>query len=76
MEGVQKSHHFIRITNEIKMALLMWVTFLLNINETISFFSYQWHDNEFLEFLTDSSGAYGCWVVFGKQWSCLSWCTH
>jgi hypothetical protein len=43
--------------------------------ETTSYSSLQWQDNEFLKLFTDSSGAYVCEVVFGKQWSCLSWPT-
>ena len=76
MEGVKKSFHFIRITSEIRMDLQMWVQFLLNFNGTTPFPLQHWHDSEFLEFFTDSSGAYGCGVVFGNHWSCLSWPTY
>lgn len=43
--GRCQSYHFIRITNQIKMYLQMWVQFLLNCNGTNVFSSHQWQEN-------------------------------
>ncbi|XP_062597918.1 uncharacterized protein LOC134259342 [Saccostrea cucullata] len=73
MAGVKKSFHFIRITAEIKLDLLMWVQFLTDFNGRTQFPSLVWQEDDSLHFYSDSSSSHGCGVVFGKHWCSLHW---
>lgn len=61
------------VSNEIKLDLKMWVVFLENFNGFTKFSTVDWSMDDTFEFYTDSSGAYGCGVVFGDEWSWLAW---
>jgi hypothetical protein len=76
LAGGKKPFHMIRITNEIREDLKMWMEFLSNFNGLTSFPSLSWQDSDTLEFYTDSSGSRGCGVIFGNQWSSLAWPSH
>ncbi|XP_061173384.1 uncharacterized protein LOC133182551 [Saccostrea echinata] len=71
--GVKKPFHFVRITAEIRSDLLMWVQFLSQFNGSTPFPGLTLHEADALHFYSDSSGSFGCGVVFGKHWCCLHW---
>lgn len=73
LQGIARPFHFIRVSNEIKLDLQMWVVFLENFNGFTKFSTVDWSMDDTFEFYTDSSGAYGCGVVFGDEWSWLAW---
>lgn len=47
----------------------MWVVFLENLNGFTKLSTVDWPMDDAFEFYTNSSGAYGCGVVFGDEWS-------
>ena len=71
--GLNKPHHIVRISKEIKYDLEMWLTFLGRFNGTTPFPSAHWEENETLQFFSDSSGAHGGGVIFGKVWAYIFW---
>lgn len=51
----------------------MRIVFLEHFNGFTRFSTVDWSMDDTFEFHTDSSGAYGCGVVFGDEWSWLAW---
>lgn len=67
-----KPHHFIKLNNEAKADIRMWLLFLRSYNGKTFFPESVWTSNEVLELFTDScmgigSGSYfsGDWIYFG-----------
>lgn len=54
--GLNKPHYRIRITSNMKADLLMWKSFLKQINGLTLMLDRLWTSNEALEFHTDSAG--------------------
>lgn len=57
LQGIARPFHFIRVSNEIKLDLQMWVVFLENFNGFTKFSTVDWFMDDTFEFYTDSSGA-------------------
>ena len=72
---LQKKHHHLAITSEMKMDLYMWLTFLTN-PETCSrpFFEYDTSlDAEELDWYTDASMTLGCGGYHKDDWFIAEW---
>lgn len=70
-----KPHHYIKLNNETKEDLRMWLRFLRSYNGKTYFPDSEWTSNEVLELFTDSSGAkgMGCGAYFAGEWIYLQW---
>lgn len=80
MCGLTKHFHKIRINNEMKEDIRMWLLFLDLFNGVSSYDLYRWiHDHD-IQLFTDSAGGarYGCSAILGSHWSYLLWptCWH
>ena len=76
MSGIQQQHHFVRITENIKEDIRVWLQFLKSFNGTRYFPEVSWLDSSVLEFYTDSAGSAGCGAYFQGQWSFFEWPMH
>jgi len=78
--GVNKPNHHIRLTNQVKLDLEMWLTFLDNFNGRSFFIDDDFLTGDFLQLYTDASGGKGYGAVCGAQWFYgvwpISWLTH
>ena len=71
--GIKKSHHFIRVTQNLKADAMIWLEFLDHFNGFTPFPSLVWSDNESLSLFTDSCGSCGGGAFFNKSWSYIAW---
>ena len=67
--GLNKPHHQVRISKEIKYDLKMWLALLGIFNGTTPFPSAHWEKNETLQFFSDITGAHRVGVIFGQVWA-------
>ena len=75
LSSVKSSHHFIRLSLNVKEDLKVWVQFFKRFNGSCHFLVENWISNADIELFTDSAGgsSLGCAAVFGKHWSVLRW---
>lgn len=72
--GVKKQHHKIRITEEMKLDLGMWLKFLEHYNGITVITDDIWESNEMLELWTDASGGSGGYgIYFGGKYALGTW---
>ena len=64
--GVRKPHHFVRVNQEMKQDMGLWLTFLEEFNGRVYFSEVEWSSNLVLDLFTDSAGAgnFGCGAYF------------
>ena len=75
MSGAKKSHHRIRVNNEMKEDIKVWLTFLEFFNGTSYYEQQPWVDSNSISLYTDSAGgeSLGCAAIYGKEWVMLQW---
>jgi len=69
--GLTKPYHLVRVTQGIRLALLMWFKFFKEHNGVSVFHEQQWTTNAGLQLYSDSAGRHGLGfgVVFQNQWA-------
>ncbi|XP_021350001.1 uncharacterized protein LOC110448201 isoform X1 [Mizuhopecten yessoensis] len=76
MSGVQRSYHFVRVTNGMKEDIKTWLIFLDLFNGYCSFPDKFWSTSHQLQLYTDSAGGDGSkggGAYFQDQWVFISW---
>ena len=71
--GVKRSHHYVRITQEMKRDLRMWLNFFQNFNGVSVFHDRFWISNDDFQLYTDSSGGVGFGIWFNGHWCQEKW---
>ena len=71
--GIKKSHHFIRVSHDMKEDASVWLQFIQDFNGYTPFPSQVWNDNTKLDLFTDSCGSCGGGAYFNGHWSFISW---
>ena len=71
--GIKQSHHFIRLTTEVKRDLRIWDTFMSSFNGKSFFLEDDWASSYSLRFYTDSAQSSGYGLIFGTQWAYGTW---
>ena len=72
-KGVSKSYHHIKITQDVKLDLCVWKTFLTNYNHKTLFLDLLWKDTNTLSLFTDSSTSVGYGGIFQHKWFSGVW---
>ena len=70
---IKQSHHFIRLTTEVKGDLRIWNTFMSSFNGKAFFLEDDWASSYSLRFYTDSAQSSGYGLIFGTQWAYGTW---
>ena len=65
--GIQRPHHKIRLTTQVKLDLSMWIQFFISFNGRTSFVNESFKSGQFLQLYTDASGSIGYGAVYEKQ---------
>ncbi|XP_062599327.1 uncharacterized protein LOC134260800 [Saccostrea cucullata] len=75
--GIKKQHHKIRITQNIKLDLIVWTTFLKDFNG-VSVINTPLVDSHTVQLFTDSAGGErgGFGIYFGGKWAGGQWPQH
>jgi len=78
MAGVKKSFYKIRITDNMKEDIKIWLEFLSEFNGTCLITDKLWYDSETLKLFTDSAGTadLGCGCYLSGKWSFFQWPSH
>ncbi|KAJ8297896.1 hypothetical protein KUTeg_024427 [Tegillarca granosa] len=80
MCGLTKHFHKVRINNDMKEDIRMWLLFLDIFNGVLSYDIYRWINAHDIQLFTDSAGGarYGCSAILGSHWSYILWpaCWH
>jgi len=73
--GLTKPYHHVRVTQGIRLDLLMWLKFFKEHNGVSVFHEQQWTTNADLQLYSDSAGRHGLGfgVVFQNQWAQERW---
>ena len=71
--GIQRPHHKIRLTTQVKLDLSMWIQFFISFNGRTFFINESFKSGQFLQLYTDASGSIGYGAVYEKQWFFGSW---
>ena len=73
--GITKPHHHIKLTNEIKEDMKMWLEFLENFNGVRILHEQEWLANDVIDMYTDSSGNpnLGCGGYCDGRWFYWQW---
>lgn len=71
--GIKSPFHKIRLSNEAKKDLTLWLTFLKSFNGKSFFLDDRWFSSHVLNLYTDASGALGYGAVFGSHWCYGKW---
>lgn len=71
----KKPHHFIKLNEETKEDIRMWLTFLKSFNGKSYFPESDWTSNDVIELFTDAAGSIGmgCGAYFSSEWVYLHW---
>ena len=67
-KGIQKLHHYIRLSKGAKSDILIWLRFLEDFNGKSFFFNDIWETSHTLHLYTDAAGSTGFGAVFGCHW--------
>lgn len=75
--GIKKSHHHIKITEDLKQDIRMWLYFLENFNGVRLIHDKEWISNHNINLYTDSSGnsSLGCGAYCNGSWCFWQWPT-
>jgi hypothetical protein len=75
MAHAKRPHHFIRVNNQMREDLNMWLYFLKNFNGITIFSDIDWVTDTDLNPFTDAAGnkSLGCGAYLDGQWLCLRW---
>ena len=78
MCGARKPEHFIRVSNDMKEDIIIWLKFLAEFNGSCKFGKNTWLSNKQLDLYTDSTGNsnLGCGVYFSGHWAYFQWPTE
>lgn len=68
-----KKHHYITISKALRDDMEVWLKFLSEFNGTTLFPDMHWSNGDTLHISSDSSGSFGCGVIFGSHWAYLQW---
>lgn len=73
--GIINPHHFIRLNQEMKDDMQLWLKYLQDFNGKVYFSEAEWSSNLILDLFTDSAGAQdlGCGAYFQGEWCYFSW---
>lgn len=71
--GVTRSYHHVRISNEIKLDLKMWLKFFKHSNSISVFHDRFWVSNDDEQLYTDSAGSLGLGIWFKGHWCSEQW---
>lgn len=71
--GVQKPHHHIRVTEDMRQDLLVWSSFLEMHNGISIMLEERWVDTSHLNLYTDAAGGVGFGAFFCGHWACGAW---
>ncbi|XP_061195748.1 uncharacterized protein LOC133203975 [Saccostrea echinata] len=66
--GIKKQYYKIRMTEEVKEDLNVWLSFLSNYNGSTMFLPDRWLNSTEIKLYTDASGSIGYSAVLGSQW--------
>jgi hypothetical protein len=70
---VLRPHHFIKLTQEVKLDLRLWLSFLEQFNGRSFFLSAEVWSAQRLNLVTDASGSIGFGAVLGTHWFQGKW---
>ena len=75
MTNIKETYHRIRVSNEMKEDIKVWLTFLHCFNGSSYFGDQNWINNVELALYTDSAGGVtlGCAALFKTSWVALQW---
>ena len=71
--GVSKPYHHIKLTQEAKADVSMWIQFLAHYNGKSLLLENNWTSSPHLQLFTDSAKSKGFGLVFDRQWCFGSW---
>ena len=71
--GATLQHHFIRLRQDTKEDLRVWLSFLSNFNGKSFFLDENWCNSTKLNWFTDASGSIGFGAIFGSEWRYGKW---
>lgn len=71
----KKPFYYVRVNNEVKEDVKLWLKFLKSFNGTVIIPEQFWLSNEAIELFTDSSGnpLLGCGTYFAGHWAQFKW---
>ena len=72
-KGAKRPHHRIRLTKEVKIDIVVWLTFLEEFNGKAFFLHEKWETSSPLKLFTDAAGSKGYGAIFGKHWFYGAW---
>ena len=75
---IPKPHHFIRVNQEMKQDMGLWLTLWHAFSGRVYFSEAEWSSNLVLELFTDIAGAgnFGCGAYFQGDWCYFPWPSH
>ena len=75
---IRKPHHFIRVNQEMKQDMGLWLTLWHEFSGRVYFSEAVWSSNLVLELFTDIAGAgnFGCGAYFQGDWCYFHWPSH
>lgn len=78
MAGLKKPFHHLRVSNELKQDLEMWLLFLEEFNGTLYIPDDIWLSSDTLQLFTDSAGSphLGCACFLSGSWAFMQWPEH
>ena len=71
--GLSRPYHHRKVTNQVKLDLLVWKEFLLSYNRQTFFLDYRFLSPDVLQLFTDSSSTIGYGGFFGSRWFSGTW---
>lgn len=71
--GVLSPYHHIRVTQNVKKDLQMWLTFFKQYNGISVFHDRFWISSADVELYSDSAGSSGLGIYFAGKWSYATW---
>ena len=71
--GVSKPYFYIRITQEAKKDLRLWLTFLESYNGVSLYREELFLSTEVVDLFTDAAQSLGCGAIHGNEWFSVAW---
>ena len=75
-KGVNKPHHYIRLSRGAKLDIMLWVRFLDDFNGRSFFLSDVWKTSQSLQLYTNAAGSIGFGAVFDRHRLHRTWPNH
>ena len=66
--GIRKPHFHVRLTNQVKLDLEVWLKFLQDFNGKSFFLDEKFLTGDYLQLYTDAAGGIGYGALFGEGW--------